>query len=549
MHNLELPDFATRGAEYEYLAANRWPDGKVAGPRCQTTKITKATQPGYYKCKSCLDNFQQAPFNASTGTALAGYKTPLKAFLYAAYVLNLGKYGLSTLGLSQKMNVTVVTSNKIIQRLGALQREGMGYILGRFAPKYPHKVTTIRGYSAQLAPELPDIDACHYPKTMPEDDLVAPGNPIYVEKEAVGDKYYLDPEDNCVKIKKGFPILTDYKELSETECESRIRAILYPGGQQDCPHCAHSEKSGAGTTGYYRCKQCQRKYNWRTNTVFMPSKLPVKALLGIMAKLHNFRLSVSSYSVARELGLTQKSAYFNIKKIRQALYHYDLYQETQAQLKGPVQYDDKIVRKTASEPYYENGAMTGQRLRTEERVVICCLFDAQTRQFRHLEVGAGDPERQRIIKDWIRANVAQNSILFSDATTLLNEFKGYYNIMRVKHWKAQYARDITPRVIMREDGVELRTRVTNNRVEGFWRKFLEQNNITFQHRGAMKNISYYLSDATRRFAWNGEIRNGLTVALDAMVSAAKYYKAAGLTALRKKYAAPDYFYSAILIPG
>ena len=266
-----------------------------------------------------------------------------------------------------------------------------------------------------------------------------------------------------------------------------------------------------------------------------------------MAKLHNFRLSVSSYSVARELGLTQKSAYFNIKKIRQAMYHYDLYQETQAQLKGPVQYDDKIVRKTASEPYYENGAMTGQRLRTEERVVICCLFDAQTRQFRHLEVGAGDPERQRIIKDWIRANVAQNSILFSDAPTLLNEFKGYYNIMRVKHWKAQYARDITPRVIMREDGVELRTRVTNNRVEGFWRKFLEQNNITFQHRGAMKNISYYLSDATRRFAWNGEIRNGLTVALDALVTAAKFYCIKGIEPLRKKYNPPDYFYAAILV--
>ena len=157
-----------------------------------------------------------------TGTALAGYKTPLKAFLYAAVILNKGKYGLSTLVLGQKMNVTTVTSNKIIQRLGALNREGMGYILGPYAPKYSYKVTVVSGYSALLAPDLPDVDCSNSAKVMPADALIKPEQTLYVEKSPLANKFYFDEAAQKVKIKRGFPVLDNFARQSESACESLV---------------------------------------------------------------------------------------------------------------------------------------------------------------------------------------------------------------------------------------------------------------------------------------------------------------------------------------
>ena len=397
-----------------------------------------------------------------------------------------------------------------------------------------------------MAPDLPELDCCHYPKTMKHDDLIAPNKALVIEKQKLNTKYYFDKTSQCIKIKKEFPVLTDFKNMTEWECEDIIKQILYPQGNQPCPHCARTNKSGKDS-GYYRCKRCHHKYNWRTKTVFMHSKLSVKQILAIMAKLHNFRFSVSSYSIARELGITQKSAYFNLKKIRTALYHYGLFEETQSQLKGAVQYDDKTINKSTSTPYYENGVITDKRVKTVERVTLCCLYDSQQRQFRHLAVGANAPNKGRIIKDWIKSNVAAGAVLFSDATTTLNEFIGYYNIMRVKHWKGEYARRPTAKIIYKDSSMEYQAKVSNNRVEGFWRKFLEQNNTTFQHRASIKNISYYVSEAVKRFAWDGSLRNGLPVALDALITASKFYYVNGLNHLRKKYNPPDYFYAAMLV--
>ena len=228
-------------------------------------------------------------------------------------ILNKGKYGLSTLVLGQKMNVTTVTSNKIIQRLGALNREGMGYILGPYAPKYPYKVTVVSGYNALSAPDLPDVDCSNSAKVMPAAALLKPDQPLYVEKSPLENKFYFDEATQKVKIKRGFPVLDNFAQQSESACAALVQQILYLAGQQDCPHCATATNS-APSAAYQRCKRCAKKYNWRTNTVFMHSKLPVKAILAIMAKLYNFRLSLSSYSIARELGITRNPPISTLKR-------------------------------------------------------------------------------------------------------------------------------------------------------------------------------------------------------------------------------------------
>ena len=107
----------------------------------------------------------------------------------------------------------------------------MGYILGPYAPKYPYKVTVVSGYSALLAPDLPDIDCSNYAKVMSTDALIKPDQTLYVEKSPLENKFYFDEATQKVKIKRGFPVLDNFSRQSESACESLVQQILYADGQ------------------------------------------------------------------------------------------------------------------------------------------------------------------------------------------------------------------------------------------------------------------------------------------------------------------------------
>lgn len=86
-----------------------------------------------------------------------------------------------------------------------------------------------------------------------------------------------------------------------------------------CPHCG--SLSVAETKDHkpmaYRCRDCRQHFSVRTGTVLAESRLPLHKWLMAIYMMTTARKGIPSTQVAKELGITQKSAWFLCQRIRE----------------------------------------------------------------------------------------------------------------------------------------------------------------------------------------------------------------------------------------
>ena len=102
-----------------------------------------------------------------------------------------------------------------------------------------------------------------------------------------------------------------------------LESRLWPDGPV-CPDCKTVERvSALGTCatrkpGYYRCLACDFDFTIRTNTIFERSKVPLHKWLYSMYLPMTVRKGISSLQLAKEIGVTQKTAWFILGRLREA---------------------------------------------------------------------------------------------------------------------------------------------------------------------------------------------------------------------------------------
>lgn len=96
-----------------------------------------------------------------------------------------------------------------------------------------------------------------------------------------------------------------------------LEGLLWPQGPR-CPVCGTGDKITARKGGYYRCRQCQEDFTVRTGTVFERSHVPLHKWVYAMYLLVTARKGISSMQLAKEIGVTQKTAWFILGRLREA---------------------------------------------------------------------------------------------------------------------------------------------------------------------------------------------------------------------------------------
>ena len=113
--------------------------------------------------------------------------------------------------------------------------------------------------------------------------------------------------------------------------ENKARAFLeskrWPNGAV-CPRCGCQEaytltaKTGSRRPvrpGVYKCKACRQHFTVRIGTIFEESKIPLRKWLMAIHLMSSSKKGISSHQMARELGITQKTAWFLCHRIREAM--------------------------------------------------------------------------------------------------------------------------------------------------------------------------------------------------------------------------------------
>src|SRR3972149_1993998 len=102
-------------------------------------------------------------------------------------------------------------------------------------------------------------------------------------------------------------------ETARTYLEGR----LWPEGPR-CPVCGLGERITARKGGFYRCNQCREDFTVRTGTIFERSHIPLHKWVYAMYLLVTARKGISSLQLSKEIGITQKSAWFVLGRLREA---------------------------------------------------------------------------------------------------------------------------------------------------------------------------------------------------------------------------------------
>lgn len=269
--------------------------------------------------------------------------------------------------------------------------------------------------------------------------------------------------------------------------EDRARAFLeskrWPNGPV-CPHCKGTEvytltpKSVSRQPvrpGVYKCKACREQFTVRIGTIFEESKLPLSKWLMAIHLMTSSKKGVSSHQIARELGITQKSAWFLNHRIREAM----KLEPMAGMLEGIVEVDETYV---GGKPRFKG---TSKRGRGTDKAPVMVLVerDGNARAIPLPNVTG------ETLKNEIAVNVAKEAIIMTD------ELSSYQGIREdavahrtVKHSAGEYVRKD-------KDGVLAHT----NTAESFF-ALLKRGHYGIFHQLSKKHLHRYCNEFG--FRWN-----------------------------------------------
>ena len=102
-------------------------------------------------------------------------------------------------------------------------------------------------------------------------------------------------------------------------CFQYVLNLRWPNGVVSCPRCGSEKHSFIKTRRIWFCSGCKKQFTLKVGTIFEDSPLGLDKWMSAFWMLTNCKNGISSCEVARAIGITQKSAWFMMHRIRLAL--------------------------------------------------------------------------------------------------------------------------------------------------------------------------------------------------------------------------------------
>lgn len=95
-------------------------------------------------------------------------------------------------------------------------------------------------------------------------------------------------------------------------------SLRWPDGVE-CVHCNSKRVTFLDSRSIWKCKDCRKQFSAKVGTIFEDSPISLGKWLSAIWLTANAKNGVSSCEVARSLGVTQKTAWFMVHRIREAM--------------------------------------------------------------------------------------------------------------------------------------------------------------------------------------------------------------------------------------
>lgn len=273
---------------------------------------------------------------------------------------------------------------------------------------------------------------------------------------------------------------------------------LWPHGPV-CPDCKTGDRvSALGTcatrkAGFYRCLTCNFDFTIRTNTIFERSKVPLHKWLYSMYLLVTARKGISSLQLAKEIGVTQKTAWFILGRLREACGGPD---GPLDKLRGTVEIDECFVGGLEGNKHEKDKLRAGRGSVGKLAVLGMRERGGRTRA-KVVEIRTIDA-----IHSHIHGAVEAGSQLYTDSHIVFSDLDGlFFKHDAVNHAAGEYARGP----------------VSTNSIESVW-AVLKRGLHGVYHHASKKHLFRYVDEFTFRLN-EGNVENHTLARLGSFVDA------------------------------
>lgn len=276
------------------------------------------------------------------------------------------------------------------------------------------------------------------------------------------------------------------QESARTYLEGR----LWPEGPK-CPVCGLGERITARAGGFYRCNQCKEDFTVRTGTIFERSHVPLHKWVYAMYLLVTARKGISSMQLAKEIGITQKSAWFVLHRLREACGK-DL-----TKLRGLIEIDETYVGGIEANKH-EHKKLKAGRGTVGKTPVLGMRERGKGGRTKAMKLANTDAQT---IQDVIVQNVEVGSTLHTDEHGAYRDMGGlFFSHESVNHSQGEFVRD----------------GVTTNSIESVF-AVLKRGLIGVYHHASAKHLGRYVDEFAFRLN-EGNVARHTLQRLDSFVS-------------------------------
>src|SRR5579872_1273536 len=285
----------------------------------------------------------------------------------------------------------------------------------------------------------------------------------------------------------------------EQVCIETIAAMRWPDGKQECPFCHVKDAH------YYlkvqkrwKCRVCRKQFSVKVHTIFEDSPIPLTKWLPALWQLVACKNGISSHELGKALGITQKSAWFVLHRLRLALKS-----NTGTKLGsndgGEVEVDETFIGGKAKNMHkdrrlrihqlrseYRNGEFPGK---LPGKTVVQGILDREARQIRATVM---HNVKRETLQNEVLKNVKYGSRVYTDSAVAYDNLNWRYIHEVVNHAECY-----------------VRGQVHTNGLENFW-SLLKRNLSGTYVAVEPFHLDRYLDEQVFRYNNRGNRENKVT---------------------------------------